>query len=189
MVARAQFPLPRSSESPKGSPGSRQRTLVLGWGNPGRRDDGLGPALVARLEAGGEDGLLLETDYQLQIEHAADLAECDRVIFVDADRSGPEPFSCRPVEPEGEPLRFTSHEVSPGAVLALCKELSGESPEAWILGVRGYDFDEFGEGLSAAAEKNLQRAEAFVRKALRGSCLECLPRADRMPVCGDREGE
>jgi hydrogenase maturation protease len=29
---------------------ARRRVLVLGYGNPGRQDDGLGPAAVAEIE-------------------------------------------------------------------------------------------------------------------------------------------
>ena len=47
------------------------RILVIGYGNPGRCDDGLGPALVARLESLRIPGLSVEVDYQLSIEHAA----------------------------------------------------------------------------------------------------------------------
>lgn len=164
------------------------RTLVLAWGNPGRRDDGLGPELAARLEEFGENGVTVECDYQLQIEHSASLAKCDRVLFVDASRTGPEPFFCRRVVPAREPTGYTSHEMSPGALLALCGELSGTAPEAWILGVRGYDFDEFGEGLSGRARSNLDRAETYVRHFLRGGTLGPTSASDR-PTAGDRKGE
>ena len=165
------------------------RTLVLAWGNPGRLDDGLGPALAARLDSAPMEGVTVETDYQLQIEHAADLADSDRVIFVDADRTGPEPFSFRRLEPAGEALRYTSHEASPSAVLALCEEISGRSPEAWLLGIRGYDFDEFGEELSPRAWANLERADAFVRVALHRTRLDPSLNADHRAVPSDLEGE
>ena len=53
------------------------RLLVLGWGNPGRRDDGLGPAIVEELDGMGIAGVTAESDYQLSIEAAADLAEAE----------------------------------------------------------------------------------------------------------------
>ena len=49
-------------------------TLLLGWGNPGRLDDGLGPALAEALQARGLAGLTIGTGYQLQVEDAAELA-------------------------------------------------------------------------------------------------------------------
>ena len=62
-----------------------KRILLIGYGNPGRADDGLGPALADRIEALDLPGLTVESDYQLSIEHAALAAGHDIVIFADAD--------------------------------------------------------------------------------------------------------
>jgi len=145
------------------------RTLILGWGNPGRRDDGLGPALVHLVANRSIDGLTLETDYQLQIEDAADVARFERVIFVDADRCGPEPFSCRRIAPADSGLGFSSHSVSPEALLALTRDLFDRQPEAWLLGIRGYEFDELQEGLSPRAEENLSAAAMYLTSSLRSA--------------------
>ena len=48
--------------------------------------------------------------------------------------------------------------MAPGEILALAGELFGRSPEAWLLGIRGYDFDGFGEDLSVGAQANLESA-------------------------------
>ncbi len=151
------------------------RTLVLGWGNPGRGDDGLGPALAGIIEAQAGDGLTVESDYQLQVEDAAEIARHDRVVFVDADRSGPEPFSCRRLAPAETGLSFTSHSVSPGALLKLAGELFGKEPEAWLVGIRGYAFDTFDETLSSRACVNLAATADFVRSALHDGRFENLP--------------
>lgn len=155
------------------------RTLVLGWGNPARGDDGLGQALTALLEdsAGLQEAarLTIESDYQLHIEDAADLASHDRVVFVDADRDGSEPFSCRRIMPEETGLSFTSHSISPGALLALTRDLFRHEPEAWIVGIRGYDFESFEESLSPNAEANLTAAASFLRSALRDRHLHEFP--------------
>ena len=92
-------------------------TLVLGWGNPGRGDDGLGPALAELLGEGAPAGVEVESDYQLQVEDAAEVAGSERVIFVDADRTGPEPFSCSRLAPATSASSFSSHSVSPGGLL------------------------------------------------------------------------
>ena len=42
--------------------------LVIGFGNPGRLDDGLGPALAARFEAKGLDDVVVDADYQLTVK-------------------------------------------------------------------------------------------------------------------------
>ena len=141
-------------------------TLVLAWGNPGRRDDGLGAAFAAAVEGLGLPRVAVESAYQLQVEDAVQLAACDRVLFVDADRSGDEPFWVRRAEPEAGGIGFTSHSLSPGRLLALARDLFGAEPEAWLMGIRGFDFDRFGEGLSAGARANLARAVTFARDAL-----------------------
>lgn len=142
-------------------------TLILGWGNPSRRDDGLGPAMAERLAALGLPGVTVETDFQLHVEDAAELARHERVIFVDAAREGDGPFWVRRGRAEGDGLSFTTHSVSPGALLTLSRRLFEAEPEAWILGVRGYDFDDFGDGLSKRACSNLDEAVAFVEAAVR----------------------
>lgn len=143
-------------------------TLLLSWGNPGRLDDGLGPALTAAFEQAPPPGVTVETDYQLQIERAADVADHRRVIFVDADRQGAAPFWVRRLWPGDSRLRFSTHSVSPEIVLGLSRDLFGAEPEAWLVGVRGYAFDGFGEGLSKRASTNLKAAVRFVASACRG---------------------
>ena len=39
-------------------------TLILGWGNPGRVDDGLGPAFIEALAKLAPPGIVLDSDLQ-----------------------------------------------------------------------------------------------------------------------------
>ncbi len=140
------------------------RIVLLAWGNPSRGDDGLGPALAARVEAAaarrGHD-LRVETDFQLQPEHATDLAGCDAAIFVDAAVDAPEPFGFRRVVPARD-RSFTTHAMSPEAVLAVYRDAFGaEPPPAYALAIRGDSFD-LGAGLSLAAMDRMEDAVAFV---------------------------
>jgi len=141
-------------------------TLILGWGNPGRLDDGLGPACAMAIQEMALPGVRVETDYQLQVEDAAEVARHRRVVFVDADRSGAEPFRLERLRPSLHPLSFSTHSVAPDAVLGLTQNLFKAEPEAWLLGIRGYEFDDFGEGLSDRAKQNLSAAIAFLREAV-----------------------
>jgi hypothetical protein len=53
---------------------------------------------------------------------------------------------------------YTSHAMSPGAVLATFARVTGDAPpEAWMLCVRGESF-ELGEPLTAAAATRLEAA-------------------------------
>lgn len=139
--------------------------LLLGYGNPGRLDDGLGPALAAALEEQAGEGLLIDADYQLTVEDAQLVAEHDVVIFADAALDGPEPFYLRRVEPKAQ-LSFSTHSVEPAAVLGLAHELFSAHTRGYLLGIRGYSFDEFGEQLSPGAQRNLEAAHTFIKDIL-----------------------
>ncbi len=91
---------------------SPRRALVLGYGNPGRRDDGLGPRLAEAVDRMDLPRVDVESAYQLQAEDAAAVADHDVVVFVDADVSCPDPFELRPVVPAGDP-RFSTHSLAP----------------------------------------------------------------------------
>ena len=158
-------------------------TLMLGWGNEGRGDDGLGPAFARLFAERALDGLTVDCDYQLQVEDAYEVARYPRVIFVDADRSGPEPFSLQRLAPATQGLSFSSHSVTPGGLLALTRELWGREPEAWLLGIRGYEFDRFEENLSPAARANLAAAAAYVAAAFAaGRFVETSPLSPPDPL-------
>ncbi len=146
------------------------KVLVYGYGNPGRLDDGLGPALAAEVASWGLPDVTVETDFQLQIEDAAVVAEHDVVIFADADVRCDPPFALRPLPPADE-VRFTTHSVAPGSILALALDHFGGAPRAFTLGIRGYDFDDFGETLSDNARKNLRAAAEHLRGELLGGHL------------------
>jgi hydrogenase maturation protease len=165
------------------------RTLVIAWGNPARRDDGLGPALARAVEM-STDGLVdIEIDYQLQIEHARDVARYRRVVFVDAACSGAAPFSLRRVSATSPGTGFSSHSVSPGSILALSRDLFASEPEAWLLGVRGYEFGEFGDTLSEGARRNLGAAVEFLQRAIPEDRLPVAwPPASAAPVPEERGG-
>lgn len=148
----------------------RQHVLVFGWGNPSRGDDALGPAVIAALEEEehfqeGWPHLTLETDFQLQVEHALDCYDQDLLLFVDASVSAEEPFSFQEITAARD-SSFSTHEMSPQAVLAVYHELQDTPPPpAFLLGIRGSSF-ELGDGLSEAADRNLQQAMVLIRELL-----------------------
>jgi len=136
------------------------RVLVYGYGNPGRQDDGLGIALVDKLEAWAHqqelDGVEFENNYQLNIEDAEAISSKDLVIFADASEEEIEDFCFSVVDGKGK-LAFTTHAASPGYILKLCQELFQKNPRVLLLHIRGYEWD-FREGISDRAMKNLERA-------------------------------
>jgi hydrogenase maturation protease len=139
--------------------------LILGYGNPGRQDDGLGPAAAGLIEGLGWSGVSAFDTYQLDIEDAMDVAVHDVVWFVDAAKAGAAPFAVRDLTPNAT-LEFSSHLVRPETILAMAQRYFGRAPQAFLLGIRGYDF-EFMEGLTPAAEANLQCAVTMLCDSLR----------------------
>jgi len=134
--------------------------LLIGYGNPGRGDDGLGPAFSEGMAARDLPGLQVDTDYQLVAEHALAISSHDLVIFVDAEIGGTNAFSFREIAP-GAPEVLGSHSLVPETVLALCETLYGARPKAFVLGISGYEYGEVKEGLSRKAAENLAEANVF----------------------------
>jgi len=142
------------------------RVLVLGYGNPGRQDDGLGPALAVGIDILGYPNLTALDNYQLNIEDAIDVAAHDIVWFVDAAKAGPSPYAVHMLSPAAS-IEFTSHIVRPEAILAIALQCYGGSPQAFMLAIRGYEF-EFVEELTPGAEHNLRDALAMLVDRIRG---------------------
>ena len=113
-----------------------------------------------------------ESAYQLQAEDAAAVADYDLVVFVDADVSCPDPFELRPIAPAGEP-RFSTHSLAPETVLSMAWKYLEARPEAYVLAIRGEEFDEFGEGLSDRASRNLSAALGFLEQFLEERTAPC----------------
>ena len=155
----------------------RKRTLVAGFGNVFRRDDGVGPAVVNALRAhlgrapfgpldDGFDDLGYTVDtiilHQLVPELAETIKDYALVVFVDAhvgnlpDDIRVEALDVTYTQP------FVSHQIHPSTVLALARQMYGYAPRAVLLSIRGYDFD-FGEGLSAQTAALVMPAVAHIQ--------------------------
>ena len=146
----------------------RTKTLLIGIGNSGRADDGLGWAFLDRLAHSLPPEWKCEYRYQLQVDDAELITRFDRVYFVDADqRWHPAGFMFDRIK--AVPTHsLTSHQLDPATVLSLCEEIYEHSPKAYLLGISGVDF-KLALGLSKAAEKHLENAlEFFEQKVLEG---------------------
>ncbi len=138
---------------------ARRSILVIGYGNPGREDDGLGPAFVNALPINDYE-LTLSDPYQLTVEDALSLKDDMLVVFVDAAKHLPEPFEFLEVQPSAA-HELGSHSLSPEALLQLSDTVFGVRPQAFIMAIRGYQFDNFNEQLSEPATHNLLQAIKF----------------------------
>ena len=140
---------------------TRRKILFYGFGNPAREDDAIGPLLADRVEKLGLADITVDSDYQLTVEDAADVAAHDVVVFADASVEGDESFTFTRLQPERQES-FSSHSVSPQGVLGLARDLFGAESEAWMLAVRGISFAMFTETMTQQAEDNLEKAFAFI---------------------------
>lgn len=154
--------------------------LIYGFGNPGRQDDGLGPAIIDRIEADAELRELVdvESNYQLNVEDALAVVGRKAVIFVDATVSGDDPYSFYGIEPSAE-ITFTTHSMSPESVMALAVDLYEAETRGYVLAVRGHEW-ELVEGLSPAARQNLDLAYGFLADEVRRILAE--GRTEHIPV-------
>ena len=140
--------------------------LILTCGNPSRGDDALGPSMFDMLEAykletGQLDDVDVLTDFQLQIEHAVDLENRRKILFVDAGVTCREPFELQLLKAERDDS-YTTHAMSPASVLSVYQQINKcEAPPAWLLTIRAYEFG-LGLAMSNRAGKNLQKAFDFI---------------------------
>jgi hydrogenase maturation protease len=126
--------------------------LVIGVGNPLRRDDGIGPRVAEALAE--LSSVSTCTVQELVPELAARLEGARRVLFIDAEIGGTD---VRLARLEAGPAGL-GHGLDPNGLLTACQEAYGAAPEAWTLCVPGVDFG-YGEGLS-------DRAASFVPVAI-----------------------
>jgi len=140
--------------------------LIFGWGNPSRGDDALGPLLVERIDALGLPGVECLTDFQLQVEHALDLENRSRILFVDASLEAPAPYRHSRLSAARD-ASFTTHAMTPEAVMQVYAELHDEAPPpCTLLAIRGERF-ELGEPVSPAAVAHLEEAMRWTLEWLR----------------------
>jgi hydrogenase maturation protease len=121
-------------------------SLIIGYGNPLRGDDGIGVRIGRLCSAAGHEAI--EAD-QLLPEYAEHIARASRVIFVDC-HVGLAPGEIEVMAIEPDPFRF--HEpCSPASLMNLAREVYGAEPTAHLVGV-GPASLEFGEPLSDRVE-------------------------------------
>jgi hydrogenase maturation protease len=140
------------------------KILLYGYGNPGRQDDGLGILVTQKIEAWAKENqmtsVVTDTNYQLNIEDAYNLNEYDKVIFADASTENIKDYKFCQLKPILNP-RFSMHSVSPEFVIGLCQEIYNDIPDAYLLHVKGYEWDFMSE-LSRKANQNLSSAFQFL---------------------------
>jgi hydrogenase maturation protease len=141
--------------------GGGKRVLLIGYGNPAREDDGIGPAVAEIVDKLHIPGLTVESGYQLDVEDAADIAEHDMVVFVDACVNCEGPYTFTEIEPSLD-ISFSSHSVEPEILMGMAKQLFKAGTRGYALGIHGYSFEMFKEEMTERAVDNMGKAVEFL---------------------------
>ena len=141
------------------------KVVIIGYGNPGRGDDAAGPLLAEKAEEWDLPGVSVVSDYQLNVEHAADVAESGLAIFIDASVDASRPWELRELEPENR-NDFTTHAMLPETVLETARSVYGRTPPSFVLAVRGENF-ELGAKQSPAFSSRLESAAELLAEIFR----------------------
>jgi hydrogenase maturation protease len=147
------------------------RTLIVGYGNPLRSDDGFGWHAAQRLSVSLPDSNVeVIARQQLTPDLAETASHFPLVIFIDAARDlAPGNVRCERVASGGN-LRpadtsgFT-HFLTPASLLAWTAELYAKLPEAYYISVGGESFAE-GETISAIVQAAFEPVMAQVRSLI-----------------------
>lgn len=128
-------------------------TLIIGYGNSLRGDDGVGVCAAERLREAGFHAIGV---HQLVPELAERIAGAARVIFIDAD-AGLAPGEVRVTSVEAAKGGAFEHHVTPSSLLSLAVDVYGSAPPALLVGVGGESHD-FGTELSPSAQEGVKKA-------------------------------
>jgi hydrogenase maturation protease len=138
------------------------RTLIFGYGNPDRQDDGVAwhvlHALMLRYGISLPDELDIDyqdeqsgIDYYFQLQLLPELAEelgkYDRVCFIDAHTGAvPEEIHVEKILPvfQNSPL---THHLTASSLLSIVQTMTNSTPETILISIRGYKFG-FSQSLS-----------------------------------------
>lgn len=146
--------------------------LIFGYGNLSRGDDALGVLMLEHIEAHFDlTNIELQTDFQLQIEHALDLENRELVIFVDASVKSDIAFEFTRLQPVRD-LSHTTHAMSPAAILDTYQTIKKETPPPCFLLAIGADSFELGDDLGKKAKQNLSKACELMDNLLKQPILE-----------------
>ena len=140
-------------------------TLIVGYGNVFRGDDGAGYLVAERLQEKIHDPEIeILSQQQLLPELMETISRSARVIFIDASVSGGSKASRIPLRPGPACSRFTHH-VTPESLLAGAQALYGHTPEAVLYAIPGRNFEN-GQELSPSVRRAVDELVARLEKEL-----------------------
>jgi hydrogenase maturation protease len=152
----------------------KQRTLLLGYGNVDREDDGVAWHIMREVafhfgttppdcvedcfEAIESTSLDFLYVLQLTPELSETIANYQRICFIDAHTGSiAEDVHWATLDPHYQPSPMTHH-MTPQTCLSLADTIFSAKPEAILVSVRGYQFG-FSQGLSPQTEALAETAK------------------------------
>ena len=141
-------------------------TWLIGYGNPHRRDDGLGPYVVDRLcdELHSTGRMAFCSLHQLDPVLVDELQMAELIILVDATVENLDGgVRWTKVRPGIEISSWATHHLKPSTWLGLLQAFYHRSPPTWLVSVQGTDFG-FGEGLSPETKEAADRAKVEIAR-------------------------
>jgi hydrogenase maturation protease len=133
--------------------------LIVGYGNTLRSDDGAGQIVAERVAAWNLPNVRSLAVHQLTPELAAELANADTVVFVDAVTSSKqksEKVTLKTLSFD-DSLLNVGHISNPRSLLHLSKSIYNKTPQAYWILIPAINF-EFGEKVSKLTKEGIEQS-------------------------------
>lgn len=151
------------------------KTLIFGYGNLDRQDDGVAWHVIVQLrklleisqpeevdqDFGSDSDLVFVYQLQLTPEISSELVEFDRVCFIDAHAGTiPEDIQFRKLLPEFQHSPLTHH-LTPESLLAITSAVYQHIPQTILVTIRGFEF-QFTQNLSEITRSLVPQAANII---------------------------
>jgi hydrogenase maturation protease len=144
-------------------------TLIIGYGNPLRGDDGLGWQVVGELAKRVDALISVVAVHQLTPELAEPISDAELVIFVDASCDGePGSWRCQSIRQGSETSQVYAHYFTPASLLGYANAIFNANPTAFLISAAAGSFD-YGEVLSPSVAAVVPQMVRFICKTLEES--------------------
>ncbi len=140
--------------------------LVIGYGNPTRCDDGVGPYVAGLLAGLNIPHVRVLIVQQLQPELVEEAIHCRKIFLIDAAQEGIE-VSVKKVSSLARSVSASSHYLSPETFAGLARTLYHKDLELYVCSILGENFD-IGDTMSPIAYERAEEAFLLVKAMIEG---------------------
>ncbi|WP_099240374.1 hydrogenase maturation protease [Synechococcus sp. BDU 130192] len=137
-----------------------KQTLIIGYGNTLRSDDGAGQKVAEAFF--NQENIKAIATHQLTPELVEDLVQVEQVYFIDA--APVETLTIKPIQRRDNEHNF-GHFVDPKSLLNLAQEIYHYAPDAYLVLIPAQDF-KLGENYSEITKNAIQKAIQLLQKRL-----------------------